>query len=66
MNLLLLTLLSLLITVRYKILEGENFGEMAHSKDWRIKFWQMNKIPYDTKFWREKILAKWLMTKIGG
>ena len=45
---------------------GENFGEMAHSKDWRIKFWQMSKIPYNTKFWREEILVKWLMAKTGG
>ena len=28
-------------TVRYKILEGENFGETVHTK---IIFWQMPKI----------------------
>ena len=25
-----------LATIRYKILEGENFGELAHIKNWRI------------------------------
>ena len=30
-------------TVRYKILEGENFGEMAHCNNWRIIFWRMPK-----------------------
>ena len=25
-------------TIRYKILEGENFGKNTHSKDWRIKY----------------------------
>ena len=39
-------------------LEGENFGKIAHSKDWQIKFLRMNKIPYDTKFWSEKNFAK--------
>ena len=30
-------------TVRYKILKGENFGEMAHCNNWRIIFWRMPK-----------------------
>ena len=30
-------------TVRYKILEGENFDEMAHCNNWRIIFWRMPK-----------------------
>ena len=28
-------------TVRYKILEGENFGEMAHCNNWWIIIWQI-------------------------
>ena len=31
------------VTVRYKILEGENFGEMAHCNNWQIIFWRMPK-----------------------
>jgi len=31
-------------TIQYKILEGEIFGEITHSKDWQIIFWQMPKI----------------------
>ena len=31
------------ITVRYKTLEGENFGKMAYCNNWRIIFWLMPK-----------------------
>ena len=31
------------ITVQYKILEGENFGKMAHCNNWQITFWRMPK-----------------------
>jgi len=30
--------------MQYKILEGENFGEIAHSKNWQTIFWQIPKI----------------------
>ena len=35
--------LGVLFTIRYKILEGENFGEIAHCKNWWIIFWQTPK-----------------------
>ena len=38
-----------MITVRYKILEGENFGEMAHCNNWRIIFWRMPKSSQKSK-----------------
>ena len=27
-------------TIRYKILEGEIFGEIAHGRNWEIIFWE--------------------------
>jgi len=36
--------LYLLATVWYKILEGENFDKIVHSKNWQIIFWWMPKI----------------------
>jgi len=32
---------NLVITVRDKILEGENFGKWAISNNWRIIYWQI-------------------------
>ena len=36
-----------------EILEGENFGENTHSKNWRVTFWRMPKI--ELKLQRIKI-----------
>ena len=31
-------------TMQYNILEGENFGETVHAKNWQIILWRMPKI----------------------
>ena len=36
-------------TVRYKILEGENFGEMAYCNIWWIIFWRIAKFSQKSK-----------------
>ena len=35
-------------TIQYKILEGENFGETVHTKNWQILFWRMPHICQST------------------
>ena len=48
-----------------QILEGENFGEIEHSKHWRIKFWRMPRI---NAWYTERLLIvdyKHLLRKSG-
>ena len=30
-------------TIRYKTLEGEDFGQIAHCNSWQVIFWRMPK-----------------------